>query len=128
MLVTLRPVVNLNFLDESALRSFSLSRVFLYNFWQKNIGSKAAGETDPLSQFHQHFIYVQFFQAQIAKVQKKTDDLTVFFALLGSVHVKAACKMLVKSTLGFYFSGRSSPVGGGMSIGCQFHQRFTRSF
>jgi hypothetical protein len=29
---------------------------------------------------------------------KKTDDLTVFFALLGSAHVKALCKMLMKLT------------------------------
>jgi len=34
------------------------------------------------------------------KSAKKTDGLTVFFALLGFVHVKAARKMLVKSTPG----------------------------
>jgi len=34
------------------------------------------------------------------KSRKKTDGLTVFFALLGSAHIKAAHKMLVKSTQG----------------------------
>jgi hypothetical protein len=38
---------------------------------------------------------------QIPKVQKKTDSLNVFFALLGFVRVKAVRKMLVKSTPGF---------------------------
>jgi len=32
------------------------------------------------------------------KSTKKTDGLTVFFGLLASAHVKAARKMLVKST------------------------------
>jgi len=32
------------------------------------------------------------------KIAKKTDGLTIFFALLGSAHVRAAHKMLVKST------------------------------
>jgi len=31
------------------------------------------------------------------KSAKKTDSLTVFFALLGSVCIKALCKMLMKS-------------------------------
>ncbi len=30
---------------------------------------------------------------------KKTDGLSAFFALFGSVHVKAKCKMLVKSII-----------------------------
>jgi len=34
------------------------------------------------------------------KSVKKTDSLTVFFELLGSAHVKASHKMLVKSTQG----------------------------
>jgi len=38
---------------------------------------------------------------QIQKAQKNTDDVTVFFALLGSAHLKVACKMLVNVTLGF---------------------------
>ncbi len=33
---------------------------------------------------------------QIPKVQKKTDNLTVFFALLGSAQVKAARTILMK--------------------------------
>jgi hypothetical protein len=32
------------------------------------------------------------------KIEKKNDNLTVFFALLGSVHAKAAHKTLVKLT------------------------------
>ncbi len=35
---------------------------------------------------------------QIPKVPKKADDLIVFFALLGSVCIKAVRKMLVKLT------------------------------
>jgi len=34
------------------------------------------------------------------KSAKKADSLTVFFALLGSGRVKAACKMLMKLTPG----------------------------
>jgi len=34
------------------------------------------------------------------KSAKKTDGLTVFFALLGSAHIKAFCKMLMKLTPG----------------------------
>jgi len=33
---------------------------------------------------------------------KKTDNFTVFFALLGSAHVKAVCKLLVKSNPDVY--------------------------
>ncbi len=33
---------------------------------------------------------------------KKADNLTVFFALLGSAHAKAACKMLMKLTPGVH--------------------------
>jgi hypothetical protein len=35
---------------------------------------------------------------QILKVQIKTERLTVFLVLLGSVPVKAGCKMLMKFT------------------------------
>ena len=40
--------------------------------------------------------YEQLLRAQIPKVQKKTVKLTSFIALLGSAHVKAALRMLVK--------------------------------
>jgi len=40
-------------------------------------------------------------------MQKDTDDLTVFVALLGSLRVEAASKMLVKSTPGRHTSGFS---------------------
>ncbi len=32
------------------------------------------------------------------KAQKNTENLTVFFALFGPAHVKAACRMLMKLT------------------------------
>jgi len=38
------------------------------------------------------------FMLPVPKSTKETDNLTVFFALLGSVCVKASWKMLVKST------------------------------
>jgi len=39
-------------------------------------------------------------RVQIPKVPKDTSDLTVFFALLGSAHIKAAHGTLVKLTHG----------------------------
>jgi len=45
--------------------------------------------------------YTKLLHAKIPKsAKKKTDILAVFFALLGSVYVKASRKMLVKLTLG----------------------------
>jgi len=43
--------------------------------------------------------YKQLLRAQIRNL-KKTDNLTVFFALLGSAPLKAACKTLMKLTAG----------------------------
>jgi len=40
--------------------------------------------------------YMQLLGMQIPKAQKDPYDVTVFFALLGYVCIKAACKMLVK--------------------------------
>jgi len=45
--------------------------------------------------------YEQLFRAQIPKVQKKTDNITVFFALS---HVNTAFKTLVKLTPGINFT------------------------
>jgi len=42
--------------------------------------------------------YAQFLPDQMPKAQKKPEGLTVFFVLLGSAHIKAANKMLLKST------------------------------
>jgi hypothetical protein len=50
-------------------------------------------------QFHQRSIS-SFFSLRSAEAHKVIDDLTVFFALLESVTVKAASKTLVKSTSG----------------------------
>jgi hypothetical protein len=44
--------------------------------------------------------YEQLLRGKIPKPQKKSVKLSVFFELLGSVHVKAAHKMLMKLTLG----------------------------
>jgi len=44
------------------------------------------------------------FYAQLLQKQKKTDGLTVFLALLGSVHVKAARKMLMNLTPGVNYT------------------------
>ncbi len=49
-------------------------------------------------QFHQHFM--SSFYACISQKRKKTVKSSVSFALLGSASAKAACKMLVNSTLG----------------------------
>jgi len=43
------------------------------------------------------------FTSADPETPKKTDDLTVFFVLLGSAHAKGAHKALVKSTLGLNF-------------------------
>jgi len=45
-------------------------------------------------------IYEQLLHPQISKAQKNIDSLNVCFALLGSARVKAARKMLMKSTQG----------------------------
>jgi len=49
-------------------------------------------------QFHQHFM--GSFYAHRSQKRKKTDYLTDFFVLLGSTHIKATCKILVKLTSG----------------------------
>jgi len=49
--------------------------------------------------------------------RKKTDDLTVFFMLLGSAHVKAAQRMSMKSTPGRPASSRRCCPGGYSSNG-----------
>jgi len=41
---------------------------------------------------------IQLLRTQIPKAYKDTDDLTVFFTLLGSKSLKASRKTLVKST------------------------------
>jgi hypothetical protein len=48
----------------------------------------------------------KLLQAQIAKAQKNKVKLSIFFALLGSALVKAAHKMLVKSTLSWLLAFR----------------------
>jgi len=54
----------------------------------------------------QHFTR-SAFETEDHKSVKKTDNLTVFFALLGSVLVKAGCRMLMKFTPETTLSGGS---------------------
>ena len=46
------------------------------------------------------FVLQAAFTRADPKSEKKTAQVSSFFALLGSAHVKAACRMLVKSTQG----------------------------
>jgi len=41
-------------------------------------------------------MFKQLLHEQILKEEKKTDNLTTFFALSGSVGVKAACKNIAE--------------------------------
>jgi len=43
-------------------------------------------------------IYKQLFSAQIPKAQKRHSQVVSLFALSGSAHIKAACRMLIKLT------------------------------
>ncbi len=45
-------------------------------------------------------IFIRSFCARRLWKRKKTDDLTVFFTLLGSAHVKVVCRMLMKLSPG----------------------------
>jgi len=56
---------------------------------------------------------------------KNTVKSSVFFALLGSVHTKAACKMLIKLTTGENFN---TILLVAFLPQCQFQQHFTRAF
>ena len=47
---------------------------------------------------------------------KKLLDLTVFFALLGSACIKAACKMMVKLTLALYLISIEIELSNGFAI------------
>jgi len=51
--------------------------------------------------------YKQLLHAQISKGQKRTDNWTVFFALLESVRVKASSRILMKSTTSRQFHQHS---------------------
>jgi len=53
-------------------------------------------------QFFQYFTH-SFLQAQLPKVQKDTDDLTVFLRLWDLCELKLLANMLVKSTQGLQF-------------------------
>jgi len=62
-------------------------------------GTKVAHKM--LMKCHQHF--TSTFYTQRSLKHKKTDDLTLFYALWGSVSVKVVHKVLVKSTPGLNF-------------------------
>ncbi len=61
-----------------------------------------AEPTPTWGQFYKH-VYAQLYVHRSQKC-KMAFDLTVIFALLGSTHVKAACKMLMKLTPGVHFT------------------------
>jgi len=71
-------------------------------FWIQILGASI----NYVIQFFSHFYhpsplsYEQLFGLQIPKVPKNPNDLTVFFALLGSGCVKAVCKMFINLTPG----------------------------
>ncbi len=55
-----------------------------------------------LCQFYQRSMSI-FLRTQIPKAQKKYSPSVSFFALLGSAHAKAGCRMLIKLTPGVNF-------------------------
>ncbi len=58
----------------------------VYNFTFKTLKNRIDSDQGSISSL----FYVQLLRAQIPKASKDTDDLTVFFMLLGSMSVKAA--------------------------------------
>ncbi len=54
--------------------------IFKFSFWENHLRSISPT------------LYEQLLHEKIPKVQKRPDDLTVFFVLLGSAHIKAAHK------------------------------------
>jgi len=52
----------------------------------------------------------QLLHLQITKAQKDTDDVSVFFAYLGSVGLRAARQMIIKLTQGVNFTNNLLPV------------------
>jgi len=79
---------------------FSVQTVWVCNFLAKGNQNKSyiwnVGEIDFRDQFHQRSM--SSFYAHRSQKHKKTVNLSVFFAILGSVCVKAACRMLMKLT------------------------------
>jgi len=74
---------------------FEFERTFVQKCAQKNID-----EIDTWSQFHQHFMSNCYARRSLPKVQKDTNDLSVFLHFR-DLRMKKLCKnMLVKSTLG----------------------------
>jgi len=63
-------------------------------------------------------ILFEAFMSKDPQSAKKTDNLTMFFALLGYVHVKTEQKMLVKLTQGqqFNYSFKETSEGIGLSF------------
>ncbi len=59
-------------------------------------------------QFHQHFM--SSFYTQRSQKHKDTDDLNIFFKLLGSAHVKAVCKHIGEIDLRWWSRTSFSPT------------------
>jgi len=85
----------------------------LFNVWSRK-GVKLLRPKRPSSKVNFINVLGAAFTCADPKSAKKTYNLTVFIALLGYVQVKAARKMLVKSTP--------------QSQGDQFHHHFVISF
>jgi hypothetical protein len=66
--------------------------------------------TRHLGSIHQCFTS-NFYTRADPKSAKKTDNLTVFFALLGSALVKAVCRTLMKLIPGMRVMGSTESVG-----------------
>jgi len=68
----------------------------------------------PLAGSISSMFYKQFMHAQIPKAQKKYSHVVSLFALLGSAHVKSACRTLMKLTPAasklFFYLAESSVI------------------
>ena len=68
----------------------ALKKVLIYSYLRKTFHSRTAGSMRLGVNFINMFM--GSFYARRSRKHKKLLELTVFFSLLGSAHVKAACK------------------------------------
>jgi len=66
---------------------------FAFGILYNKAACKLLVKSNPGANFTIILHYIQLLHLRIPKVLNNIDDLTVFFALLGSLHVKAECKM-----------------------------------
>ena len=77
-------------------------KLFMWSSKRANLSQEVLVKIVNRGQFHQHFTS-SFYECRSTKAQKDTDNLTVFFALLGSWRIKAAHNWFVKLTPGLCF-------------------------